>query len=287
MNFQKVPLAPGLYFVGVPIGTARDITLRSLDVLASADMLAAEDTRSMRKLMDIHGVPLDGRRIIALHDHSGPNVVDGLIQAIKGGKSLAYASEAGMPLIADPGFELSRAAAAGDVMQTCAPGPSAILTALVVAGLPTDAFHFAGFLPNATSARRSALQGLASIRATLAFYESPKRVAATLKDAALVLGDDRQAVVCRELTKKFEEIRRGTLGELRDSYAGSTVKGEVVLLIDRGDLPTVSEDDIETALKTALETMSMRDAVDAVATAHATPRRQVYQMALGLEKDQE
>ena len=287
MNYQNVPLAPGVYFVGVPIGTARDITLRALDVLASADMLAAEDTRSLRKLMDIHGVPLNGRRIVAMHDHSGSNVVEGLIAAVKSGKTLAYASEAGMPLIADPGFELSRAAAAGGIAQTCAPGPSAVLTALVVAGLPTDAFHFAGFLPSASGARKAALQQLAGIRATLAFYESPKRLAATLKDACMALGEDRQAAVCRELTKKFEEVQRGTLKDLREHYATTAVKGEVVLLVDRGDLRTVSEDDLEQALKDALGTMSMRDAVDAVANAHNTPRRQVYQMALALEKDRE
>ena len=284
MNFQKVPLAPGLYFVGVPIGTARDITLRALDVLASADVLAAEDTRSMRRLMEIHGVPLDGRRIIAMHDHSGEKVVNGLLAAVKQGKSVAYASEAGMPLIADPGFELSRAAAAQDVMQTCAPGPSAVLTALVLAGLPTDAFHFAGFLPNASSARRRALEGLAEIRATLAFYESPKRIGATLKDAAEVLGETRKAVVCRELTKKFEELRRGTLAKLAESYSTGSVKGEVVLLIDRGDLENVNEVDLDSVLKEALETMSMRDAVDAVSQAHGKPRRQVYQLALNLGK---
>ncbi len=284
MNFQKVPLAPGFYFVGVPIGTARDITLRALDVLASADVLAAEDTRSMRRLMEIHGVPLDGRRIIAMHDHSGEKVVNRLLVAVKQGKSVAYASEAGMPLIADPGFELSRAAAAQDVMQTCAPGPSAVLTALVLAGLPTDAFHFAGFLPNASSARRRALEGLAEIRATLAFYESPKRIGATLKDAAEVLGETRRAVVCRELTKKFEELRRGTLAELAESYSTGSVKGEVVLLIDRGDLENVNEVDLDSVLKEALETMSMRDAVDAVSQAHGKPRRQVYQLALNLGK---
>ena len=284
MNFQKVPLAPGLYFVGVPIGTARDITLRALDVLASADILAAEDTRSMRRLMEIHGVPLDGRRIIAMHDHSGEKVVNGLLAAVGQGKSVAYASEAGMPLIADPGFELSRAAAAQDVMQTCAPGPSAVLTALVLAGLPTDAFHFAGFLPNASSARRRALEGLAEIRATLAFYESPKRIGATLKDAAEVLGETRKAVVCRELTKKFEELRRGTLAELAESYSTGSVKGEVVLLIDRGNLDNVKEVDLDGVLKEALETMSMRDAVDAVSQAHGKPRRQVYQLALKLGK---
>lgn len=285
MNFQKVPLAPGLYFVGVPIGSARDITLRALDVLASADVLAAEDTRSMRKLMDIHGVPLNGRRIIALHDHTGDKVVNGLLDAVKQGQSVAYASEAGMPLIADPGFELSRAAAEAGVMQTCAPGPSAVLTALALAGLPTDAFFFAGFLPNAKGARCSALEGLKDIRGTLAFYESPKRLAATLKDAAGVLGGARKAVVCRELTKKFEEITRGTLADLAQAYAGRPVKGEVVLLVDRGDLHAVSETDIETALKDALGQMSMRDAVDAVSVAHNTPRRKVYQLALELGKD--
>mgnify|MGYP005626648855 FL=1 len=271
--------------MGVPIGTARDITLRALDVLASADVLAAEDTRSLRRLMDIHGVPLDGRRIIAMHDHSADKVVSGLLDATNKGKSVAYASEAGMPLIADPGFELSRAAVAQDVMQTCAPGPSAVLTALVLAGLPTDAFHFAGFLPNATNARRKALEGLAEIRATLAFYESPKRIGTTLRDAAEVLGGTRKAVVCRELTKKFEELRRGTLDELAESYSTGNVKGEIVLLIDRGDLASLNEVALDVVLREALETMSMRDAVDAVSQAHGKPRRQVYQLALNIGKD--
>lgn len=284
MNFQKVPLAPGLYFVGVPIGTARDITLRALDVLASADVLSAEDTRSLRRLMDIHGVPLNGRRIIALHDHSGGKVVDGLLAAVEQGKSVAYASEAGMPLIADPGFELSRAAVQQGVMQTCAPGPSAVLTALVLAGLPTDAFHFAGFLPNVTTARRKGLEALAEIRATLAFYESPKRIGATLKDAAEVLGGTRKAVVCRELTKKFEEMRRGTLDELAEFYSTGSVKGEIVLLVDRGNFENIKEVDLDGVLKEALETMSMRDAVDAVSQAHGKPRRQIYQLALKLGK---
>ena len=125
LNYQKIPLAAGLYFVGVPIGSARDITLRALDVLASADVLAAEDTRSLRKLMDIHGVPLNGRQIVALHDHSGSGVQDKLVAAIRDGQSVAYASEAGMPLIADPGFELSRGVGEAGLMLTCAPGPSA------------------------------------------------------------------------------------------------------------------------------------------------------------------
>ncbi|UWR22100.1 16S rRNA (cytidine(1402)-2'-O)-methyltransferase [Sulfitobacter sp. S190] len=282
MNYQKVRLPDGITFVGVPIGTARDITLRALDTLASADILAAEDTRSLRKLMDIHAIPLDGRRIVALHDHSGDGTVRGLVEAAAGGKSVVYASEAGMPLIADPGFELARAAREADVAVTCAPGPSAILTALVLGGLPTDAFHFAGFLPNAKSARCSAFETLAPIRATLVFYESPKRLGAMLRDAATVLGGDREARVCRELTKKFEETRAGTLETLAEHYATAKTKGEVVVLIDRGNLPSVSEDDLEQSLRSALADMSMRDAVDMVAQAANMPRRQVYQAALAL-----
>ncbi|MFK7869305.1 MAG: 16S rRNA (cytidine(1402)-2'-O)-methyltransferase [Roseobacter sp.] len=284
MNFEKVKLATGVYFIGVPIGTARDITLRALDVLASADVLAAEDTRSLRRLMDIHGVPLAGRKIVALHDHSSARAASGLVAAAQAGKSVAYASEAGMPLIADPGFELGRLAAEHDVPVTCAPGPSAVLTALVLAGLPTDAFFFAGFLPNARSARHRRLTEIESIPGTLVFYESPKRLGEMLADAAQTLGADRQGVVCRELTKKFEELRKDTLGELSAFYAEAKTKGEVVVLIDRQHSEKISENELKDALAAAMEGNSMRDAVDLVATAHDVPRRQVYQLGLALSK---
>lgn len=285
MKFLKTELAPGLYFVGVPIGTARDITLRALDTLAAADVLAAEDTRSLRRLMEIHGVPLAGRKVIALHDHSGTSVQERLIAAIREGKSVAYASEAGMPLIADPGFELSRAAAAAGVMQTCAPGPSAVLTALALGGLPTDAFFFAGFLPNSKSARIAALEKLRDVPGTLVFYESPKRLGAMLRDAATALGAERQAAMCRELTKKFEEVQRDTLENLAEVYQAQAPKGEVVVLIDRGRSESIKQVDLETDLRRALKELSMRDAVDLVAQAHGLPRRQVYQAALALGKE--
>lgn len=285
MKFLKTELAPGLYFVGVPIGTARDITLRALDTLASADLLAAEDTRSLRRLMEIHGVPLSGRKVLALHDHSGTSVQERLIAAIREGKSVAYASEAGMPLIADPGFELGRAAAAAGVMLTCAPGPSAVLTALALGGLPTDAFFFAGFLPNSKSARIAALEKLRDVPGTLVFYESPKRLGAMLRDAATALGAERQAAMCRELTKKFEEVQRDTLENLAEIYQAKAPKGEVVVLIDRGRSDSVNQVDLETDLQRALKELSMRDAVDLVAQAHGLPRRQVYQAALALGKD--
>ncbi|WP_170546330.1 16S rRNA (cytidine(1402)-2'-O)-methyltransferase [Ruegeria arenilitoris] len=284
MNFQKVRLGAGLYFVATPIGTARDITLRALDVLASADVIAAEDTRSLRRLMEIHGVPLEGRRILAYHDHSGAGARGKILDALSEGKSVAYASEAGMPLIADPGYDLGRQAAEAGHVVTCAPGPSAALMALTLAGLPTDAFFFAGFLPNATGARRTRIEALRDVPGTLVFYESPKRVAACLSDLAEVLGEARPAAMCRELTKKFEEVRRGSLGELAADLQGQTVKGEIVLLVARGHSETVNESDVEEALKRALETHSVRDAADLVSEMYKLPRRPIYQKALKLGK---
>lgn len=284
MNYQLVPLTAGIYFVGVPIGTARDITLRALDTLASADVLVAEDTRSLRKLLEIHGVPLRNRRVQTLHDHSDANVLEALLAAAKAGKSVAYASEAGMPLIADPGFELARAARDAGVTVTCAPGPSAVLTALAIAGLPTDAFYFRGFLPASQSARRASLEKIATHDATLVFYESPKRLGAMLADAAQTLGAERQAAVCRELTKKFEEVKRGSLSELAASYADAAPKGEIVVLVDRAGSDTVNSVDLEKELSDALQRMSVRDAAEMVAKAHNLPKRQVYQTALALGK---
>ena len=284
MNFQKVRLSAGLYFVATPIGTARDITLRALDVLASADMIAAEDTRSLRRLMEIHGVPLEGRHIQAYHDHSGAGARAKIIEALEQGKSVAYASEAGMPLIADPGYDLGKEAAEAGFTVTCAPGASAVLTALTLAGLPTDAFFFAGFLPNAGGARRARIEALRDIPGTLVVYESPKRLAASLADLSLVLGKDRAGAVCRELTKKFEEVRRGTLGDLAEDFQNRSVKGEIVVMVDRGHSPTVNESDVDQALMKALETHSVRDAADLVSEMFNLPRRPIYQKALKLGK---
>ncbi len=284
MNHQIVKLLPGLHFVATPIGTARDITLRALDVLASADVIAAEDTRSLRKLMEIHGVPLNGRQIIAYHDHSGVGARARLMQAMEAGQSVAYASEAGMPLIADPGYDLSRAASEAGHKVTVAPGASAALAALTLAGLPTDAFFFAGFLPNASGARRKRLEELRNVPGTLIFYESPKRIAASVADMAAVLGD-RPAALCRELTKKFEEIRRGSLSDLAAGLEEKPVKGEIVMLVDRAHGEEVSEASLEEDLRAALKDNSVKDAASIVAETHELPRRKVYQLALQLAKE--
>lgn len=284
LNLQPKKLAPGVYLLATPIGTARDITLRALDILASADVLVAEDTRSLRKLMEIHGVPLGDRPVLSYHDHNGAQMRPRLMGLLAEGKSLAYASEAGTPMVADPGFDLARAARDEGHDVISAPGPSAVVTALTLAGLPTDRFMFAGFLPNAKGARRKMLEELSAIPATLAFYESPKRVAAMLKDAADVMGGARDAAVCRELTKKFEEVIRAPLQDLADICADRSLKGEIVVLIDRPRSPNVSEVDIEAELKLMLETMSVRDASDELAAKTGVKRRKIYQMALALDQ---
>lgn len=282
MNHQLQRLQPGLYFVATPIGSARDITLRALDVLASADVLAAEDTRSLRRLMEIHGLPLGERPLLSYHDHSSAKARAKLLAYLDAGLSVAYASEAGTPLIADPGFHLSKEAAEAGHLVTSAPGPSAVVTALTLAGLPTDAFFFAGFLPSAKGARRSALEAVQDVPGTLVFYESPHRIGEMLQDAARVLGGERSAVLCRELTKKFEEVRRGTLDDLAQEVAGAKVKGELVVLVDRAAPRAAGADEIEAALKEAMENMSVRDAADSVAKTYGAHKRSVYQLALKL-----
>lgn len=284
-NWEKRAQRPGLYLIATPLGNARDITLRALDLLASVDALAAEDTRSLRKLMDIHGVPLGDRPLVAYHEHNGARMRPKLLHWLEEGRSVLYASEAGTPLVADPGFDLVRAARGAGHAVTAAPGPVAAVTALSIAGLPTDRFLFAGFLPNASGQRKSALMGLRDVPATLVFYESPKRVAAMLRDAAEALGATRQARICRELTKKFEEIRSGTLSELAEGCVDDPPRGEIVVLVDRGDLESVREDDLEQLLRAALEGHSVRDAADRVSTQTGLPRRKVYQLALKLEQD--
>lgn len=285
MNWQTRDIAPGLYLVATPLGNARDITLRSLDLLASVDVLAAEDTRSLRRLMDIHAVPLGARPLVAYHEHNADRAGPKLMKALEAGQSVLYASEAGTPLISDPGFDLMRAALAAEVPCTAAPGPTAAVTALTLSGLPSDRFLFAGFLPNSSGKRKTALSELAAVPATLIFYESPKRLGKMLRDAAEVLGAGRDAVVCRELTKKFEERCGGTLGDLSRKYLETTPKGEIVVLIDRAADEVADPDILDAALADALSHMSVKDAARDVATTFGIPRREAYQRAMALAKN--
>lgn len=277
---RLVRLDPGLYILATPIGTARDITLRALDILASAEVLAAEDTRTLRHLMEIHGIALQGRPLIAYHDHNGATARPRILAALADGRSVAYASEAGTPLVADPGYQLGRAALEAGYKVLSAPGPSAVLAALTVAGLPTDRFLFAGFPPPSEAARRSFLQDLAPVQATLVLFESPKRISRLLGDLVSVFGEEREAAICRELTKRFETVTRGRLGALATAFAGTSQKGEIVVVIDRGAVVRATPASAEAALAEAMPGRSLRDAADVVAGMLGMPRREVYQMAL-------
>lgn len=282
MNSETRKPEPGLYLIATPIGTARDITLRALDLLGAADVLVAEDTRSLRHLMDIHGIGLGERPLWAYHDHNGARMRPRIMAALAAGQVVVYAAEAGTPMVADPGFDLARAAVAEGHRLVSAPGPSAAVAALTLSGLPTDRFLFAGFLPPTAAKRRAAIEELATVPATLIFYESPRRVAAMLADAAKLLGAARQAALCREITKKFEEIRRDTLGSLAAGCTGQALKGEIVVVIGRGYSSNIREMDLDKRLEEALQQGTLRDATDEVAASLGLPRRKVYQRALQL-----
>lgn len=280
------PIPPGLHLVSTPIGAARDITLRALDILAGADVLAAEDTRTLRHLMEIHGIALNGRPMIAYHDHNGATARPRLMALLKEGKSVAYASEAGTPLIADPGYQLARSAIAEGISVLAAPGASAVLCALTVSGLPSDRFTFLGFLPPKTTARKRALVEVKDWQSSLIIYESPHRLPACLRDMEQVLGGERQAAICRELTKKFEEISRGTLGILAEGFADRDIKGEIVIVVDRPVATEVRAEDVETTLRAALLTLPVKQASQVVADKFGMSKRDAYQMALKLEGSQ-
>lgn len=277
-------LAPGLYLIATPIGAARDITLRALDLLAGCDVLVAEDTRSLRRLMEIHGISVNGRPLLAYHDHNGEKMRPRLMAFLRDGKSVLYASEAGTPLVADPGYQLTRAAISeGHPLQT-APGPSALLAALTVAGLPSDRFAFMGFAPAQSGARQKFLTEAAAIPATLVFYESPKRIHRFLRELSDIAGGERQAALCRELTKKHEEVLRMSLHDMSLALQDRSLRGEIVLVVARGEKPKAEAATLDAALEIALEHYSLKEAVANVAAELGLPRRIVYQAALEKEK---
>ncbi len=280
------PVAPGLHLIATPIGAARDITLRALDLLAGADVLVAEDTRSLRHLMQMHGIAPGDRPVLAYHDHNGPRMRPRLLAALAEGKSVVYASEAGTPLVADPGFQLVRAAVADGHPVLAAPGPSAVLAALVVSGLPSDRFCFLGFPPAQGGARAKFLAEAATIPATLMIYESPHRIHRLLDELRDHVGGERSVALCRELTKRFEEVLRQPLGDLISTVAGRDLKGEIVLVIDRAGMAQVSDADMDAALRQAMAAQPLKAAVAEVAQALGLRRRDVYQAALRLKGEE-
>jgi 16S rRNA (cytidine1402-2'-O)-methyltransferase len=275
-------LDAGLHIVATPIGNLGDITLRALETLAGADVIACEDTRVTRKLVERYGITTP---LTPYHDHNAAKARPLLLSKLADGAAIALVSDAGTPLVSDPGYKLVRAVQdAGRAVRTV-PGASSPLAALSVAGLPTDAFFFAGFLPPKQSARTARIAEFARIPATLILFESGPRAAATLADLAAGLGPQREAALCRELTKLHEEVRRGDLETLARACAASEPRGEIVLIIGPPPAPApVSEDETDDLLRAALARVSLKDAVGEVAEATGLPRRDVYQRALALAK---
>ena len=275
---------PGLHIVSTPIGNLRDITLRAIDTLSTVDEVLAEDTRTARKLFDAHAIKT---RLTPYHDHNGATRRPDLIERLKEGAKIALISDAGTPLVSDPGWKLVHEAAAQGVKIIPLPGASAMLAGLVTSALPSDKFMFCGFLPPKTAARRKALTGLADIPATLIFYESGPRLISCLKDMSETLGEQRDAAVARELTKLFEETRRGTLAALAAHYeAHGKPKGEIVILVGPpAAQATPDEETLKAALRLALETQPTKAAANDVAAQYNLPKRDIYQLALDLKNN--
>jgi 16S rRNA (cytidine1402-2'-O)-methyltransferase len=275
---DDAPLAPGLYVVATPIGNLRDITLRALDVLAAADLVLAEDTRVAGKLLSAYGL---SAKLERYDEHGAERTRPRALAALAEGKRVALISDAGTPLVSDPGYRIVREAAAEGFPVFPIPGASALLAGLSAAGLPTDRFLFAGFPPPKSAARRSFLEELAPIRATLVFFEGGSRLAASLADMAAVLGA-REAVVCRELTKLYETIVRGPLPDLAADPRFTAPKGELVILVGPGHAVEASATDVDTALADALERLRPAEAAAEVARALGLSRREVYQRAMAM-----
>jgi 16S rRNA (cytidine1402-2'-O)-methyltransferase len=279
---DKTDLPPGLYLVATPIGHARDISLRALDTLAGVDVIAAEDTRVTAKLLAIHAI---AKPLAAYNDHNAPHERPKLLKKLHDGARVALVSDAGTPLISDPGFKLVREAVAAGIVVTALPGASAALTALSLSGLPTDRFLFVGFLASKSGERRRALAEVKDIRASLIVYEAPQRLAETLADMADVLGP-RPAAVARELTKLHEEVRRAPLDELAQSYAaGDPPKGEIALVVAPPQAAKTDFAKVDAALAQALPFMPVRAAADLIAELTGAPRRAVYERALEMKRD--
>lgn len=277
---SDAPLAPGLYLVATPIGNLRDITLRALDVLAGCDVLLAEDTRVTGKLLSAYGI----RTRLERHDeHVAERAIPGILERLEAGERVALVSDAGTPMVSDPGYRLAKEAIAAGHPVIPIPGASAALAALTLAGLPTDRFLFAGFPPPKSAARRTFLEEFVNVRATLIFYEGASRVADSLADMAAVFGP-RPAAVCRELTKLYETCVRGSLAELAADPRFDAPKGEIVILVGPGVEKAASADDVDAALREALSRLPLGEAASEVAKAFGLSRKDLYRQALALKE---
>jgi 16S rRNA (cytidine1402-2'-O)-methyltransferase len=273
--------ASALWLVATPIGNLKDITLRALEVIAGCDVLYCEDTRVTRALLDRYGI---SKPLETYHEHNATKIRPKIIEALESGKSVALVSDAGTPLISDPGFDLVRAATEAGHQIYALPGASAALAGLCVSGLPSDRFLFAGFLPHKQEARRKKLAELAGIPSTLILYEGPSRIAKCLQDMSDVLGMKRQAVVARELTKRYETIYRGSLEELAEAFSAMpSPKGEIVILIGPPEEKELDEQTLDALLSDAVQRLGPSKGAAEVAKETGLAKRDLYSRALGLK----
>lgn len=273
-------LSPGLYIVSTPIGNLRDITLRALDILKMADHILAEDTRQTGKLLGHYNIKAD---LSAYHDHNAAKRVPKLVERLGQGEVMALVSDAGTPLVSDPGYKLVRAAIAAGINVIPVPGASAVLAALTLSGLPSDRFSFGGFLPPKSSARKAYLQNYVAMGGTLIFFETAPRLAASLSDIKSVLGD-RPMALTRELTKRYEEGRYGTVSDVIESLQASPPRGEIVLCIGPSQSAHIWDDaQVRDALKSAIPAHGVKEAANMTAGASGWAKRDVYQLALKLK----
>ncbi len=285
LSGRGAPASPALMLVSTPIGNLKDFSARGCEALMAVDFVLCEDTRTSAVLLKAHGIKA---RLVAFHEHNEDAAIPGILVAMREGKRYALISDAGTPLVSDPGFRLVRAVIAAGFLVGGVPGANAAVLAVTLSGLPPQPFYFAGFLaakagPRQAEMARLAQAEAAGFSATMVFYEAPHRLAAFLGDAAAAFGD-RPAAVCRELTKHFEEVRRGGLAALAVHYGREAARGEITVVIGPGRQEAVSGEDVDAALVRAMGTMSLKDAVEAVTAATGLPRRQVYARALEVGK---
>lgn len=281
-EIKAPPMEPGLYIVSTPIGNLGDMTIRGLETLAGCDVLACEDTRVTRRLLERYGIR---QRPYAYHEHNANEVGPKLLEALHAGKSVALVSDAGTPLVSDPGYRLVTLARETGLRVIPIPGASAVLAGLAACGLPTDDFRFCGFLPNRDAARRTYLEERAHVPSTLVFFEAPGRLSASLNAICDVMGSDRPVCVARELTKRFETIITLSAGQIADHFDGETVKGEIVILVAPGQtaMATTSEADVDRMLTDLLATMSASQAAKEAAKLTGIAKADLYQRLLALK----
>ncbi len=282
-QFADEKLRSGLYLTALPIGNLGDITLRALNILLLADEIWAEDTRNIRKLMSLYGIGVNDRNILACHDHNEGHMAERLVEAVNTGKVIAYVSDAGMPMISDPGFRLVNAARLAGIYYTVLPGASAVISALVLAGAPSDRFGFFGFVPSKSEQRNRFLDELSSKNMTSIVFESANRLAKTIDAMLGIFADNTEISIVREISKTFEEVITASIKDMPEKLGEHIIKGEIVIVISPQEASKTTQEDLENTLTEMLKTHRLNDAVKQIAASSDWSRNDIYELALTIK----